>query len=81
VSQEEVLYQSPLLYRVLREEDGTLLIEVVVGGIAMSAVRVRLTSQEAEAYAREGSAFTDRLAREIMARPSFGGRAKEVENG
>jgi hypothetical protein len=76
VSQEQVLYQSPLLYRVLREEDGTLVIEVVVGGIAMSSVRVSLNSQEAEAYGREGSAFTDRLAREIMAWPSFGGRAR-----
>jgi hypothetical protein len=75
VSREQVLYQSPLLYRVLREEDGTLLIEVVVGGIAMSTVRVRLTAQEAQAYARTGSAFTDQLAREIMAQPSFGGRA------
>lgn len=76
MSQEQVLYQSPLLYRVLREEDGALSIEVVVGGIAMSTVRVRLTAQEAEAYSREGSAFTDRLAREIMAQPSFGGRAR-----
>lgn len=76
MSQEQVLYQSPLLYRVLREEDGALSIEVVVGGIAMHAVRVRLTAQEAEAYAREGSVFTDRLAREIMAQPSFGGRAQ-----
>jgi hypothetical protein len=76
VSQEQVLYQSPLLYRVLREEDGALSIEVVVGGIAMTTVRVRFTAQEAEAYAREGSAFTDRLAQEIMAQPSFGGRAR-----
>jgi hypothetical protein len=76
VSPEQVLYQSPLLYRVLREEDGALSIEVVVGGIVMNTVRVRLTAQEAEAYAREGSAFTDRLAREIMAQPSFGGRAR-----
>ncbi len=75
MSREQLLYQSPLLYRVLREAAGTLVIEVVVGGIAMSAVRVRLTAQEAEAYAREGSAFTDRLARDIMTRPSFGGRA------
>ncbi len=75
MTREQVLYQSPLLYRVLREEDGALVIEVVVGGIAMYAVRVRLTPQEAKAYAREGSAFSDRLAREIMAQPSFGGRA------
>jgi hypothetical protein len=75
VSREQVLYQSPLLYRLLREEGGALVIEVVVGGIALSSVRVRLTAEEAEAYAREGTAFTDRLAQEIMARPSFGGRA------
>lgn len=75
MSAEQVLYQSPLLYRVLREASGALVIEVVVGGIAMSAVRVRLDAQEAEAYAREGSSFSDQLAREIMARPSFGGRS------
>lgn len=75
MSAEQVLYQSPLLYRVLREASGALVIEVVVGGIAMSAVRVRLDAQEAEAYAREGSSFSDQLAREIMARPTFGGRA------
>ena len=75
MSAEQVLYQSPLLYRVLREASGALVIEVVVGGIAMSAVRVRLDAQEAESYAREGSSFSDQLAREIMARPSFDGRA------
>jgi hypothetical protein len=78
VSNEQVLYQSPLLYRMLREESGALLIEVVVGGIAMSAVRVRLDAKEAEAYAREGSTFSDGLARAIMAQPSFGGRAFDV---
>lgn len=72
---EEVLYQSPLMYRVLREAKGALVIEVVVGGIAMSAVRVRLDPSEAQAYEREGSRFSDRLAREIMANPKFGGRA------
>jgi hypothetical protein len=75
VSPQQVLYQSPLLYRVLREEDGGLLIEVVVGGFAMSEVRVRLTEQEAEAFAREGSAFSDGLARAILSSPPFGGRS------
>ncbi|MCP3102740.1 hypothetical protein LZ198_28075 [Myxococcus sp. K15C18031901] len=75
---EQVLYVSPLLYRVLREADGALVLEVVVGGIAMSAVRVRLTSEEAEAYAREGQVFSDRLAKEVMARPSFDGRAYDA---
>lgn len=75
MSQEEVLYQSPLMYRVLREPSGSLAIEVVVGTVAMYTVRVRLHAHEAEAYAREGSRFSDRLAKEIMASPSFGGRA------
>jgi hypothetical protein len=75
VSQEEVLYQSPLLYRLLRASDGGLTLEVVVGGIAMYEVRVRLTSQEAESYSREGRAFTDRMAQAIMADPPFGGRS------
>ncbi|MCX4242279.1 hypothetical protein [Paraliomyxa miuraensis] len=75
---EEVLYRSPLMYRVLREGSGALVIEVVVGGMAMSAVRVRLHATEADAYAKEGSHFSDRLAREIMANPRFGGRAYDA---
>jgi hypothetical protein len=78
MSTEEVLYQSPLMYRVLREGSGALVIEVVVGGIAMSAVRVRLDEREAQAYAREGRRFSDRLARQIMADPAFGGRAYDA---
>jgi hypothetical protein len=78
VSDEEVLIQSPLLYRLVRDSSGALTIEVVVGGIAMSAVRVRLDAQETAAYAREGQAFADRLARAIMADPPFGGRAVDV---
>jgi len=78
MSDEQVLYVSPLLYRLLREADGALVIEVVVGGFAMSAVRVRLTAEEAQAYAREGPAWADRLARDIMARPSFDGRAYDA---
>ncbi|WP_338873390.1 hypothetical protein [Myxococcus stipitatus] len=74
---EQVVYQSPLLYRVLREAGGELVIEVVVGGIAMDSVRVRLTEPEAEAFLREGHAFSDKLARDIMAWPFFGGRAYE----
>lgn len=78
MSSEEVLYQSPLMYRVLREASGATVIEVVVGGIAMSAVRVRLDAQEAAAFARDGKAFSDPLAREIMAQPAFGGRAYDA---
>ena len=75
MSREEVLIQSPLLYRLLRAEDGTLTLEVVVGGIAQYEVRVRLDEQEAESYAREGRAFADRMARDIMANPPYGGRS------
>lgn len=78
MSKEEVLLQSPLLYRLLRAEDGTLSLEVVVGGIAMYEVRVRLTDEEAASYAREGRAFTDRMAQDIMANPPYGGRSVRV---
>ncbi|WP_309893477.1 hypothetical protein [Archangium sp.] len=78
MSDEEVLLQSPLLYRLLRDRSGALLMEVVVGGIAMSMVRVRLNAEETAAYAREGQAFADRLAKAIMADPPFGGRAVDV---
>lgn len=78
MSDEEVLLQSPLLYRLLRDRSGALLMEVVVGGIAMSMVRVRLNAEETAAYAREGQAFADRLAKAIMADPPFGGRAVDA---
>jgi len=78
VSDEEVLLQSPLLYRLLRDGSGALSIEVVVGGIAMSMVRVRLNAEETAAYAWEGQVFADRLAKAIMADPPFGGRAVDV---
>jgi hypothetical protein len=78
MSGEEVLLQSPLLYRLLRDGSGALFLEVVVGGIAMSTVRVRLDARETDAYAREGQPFVDRLAQAIMAAPPFGGRAVDV---
>jgi hypothetical protein len=78
MSDEQVLLRSPLLYKLVREASGALVIEVVVGGIVMYAVRVRLDEQETAAYAREGQAFTDRLAQAIMADPPFGGRSVEV---
>lgn len=76
MSDEEVLIKSPLLYRLLRAPDGTLTLEVVVGSIAMYAVRVRLNAQEAADYAREGEAFADRMAQAIMGDPHFGGRSE-----
>ncbi len=78
MSDEEVLIQSPLLYKLVRDASGALIIEVVVGGIAMSAVRVHLDARETAAYAREGQAFADRLAQAIMANPPFGGRSVDV---
>ncbi len=70
---EDVVYQSPLMYRILRESEG-LVLEVVVGGFAMSTVRVRLSADEALNYQREGTRFSDRLANAILADPPFGGR-------
>ncbi|MEZ4449075.1 MAG: hypothetical protein R3B09_06310 [Nannocystaceae bacterium] len=78
MSDEEVLYQSPMLYRMIREGSGGLVIEVVVGGFAMTTVRVRLDAAESDAYAREGRAYSDRLAKAITARPAYDGRAYEV---
>lgn len=78
MSDEEVLIQSPLLYRLLRDRSGALSIEVVVGTIAMYEVRVRLDAQETADYHREGRPFADRLAQAIMADPRFGGRAVKV---
>lgn len=75
---ERVLVQSPLLYKLVREAGGALVLEVVVGAAVLRSVRVRLDAGEEEAYAREGQAFVDRLARAVMADPPFGGRSVEV---
>jgi hypothetical protein len=74
---EEELYASPMLYRLLRM-GGELVLEVVVGGMAMSTVRVHLTEEESAAYARLGQAAIDDLAQRIQANPSFFGRAVSV---
>jgi hypothetical protein len=76
VSGEEVLYKSPYMYQLVRAPDGTLIIEVVVGGFALYEVRVRLNEEEAASYAREGTAFTDRMAQAIVASPAYGGRSE-----
>jgi hypothetical protein len=80
VSDEQVLLQSPLLYRVLRARDGALSIEVLVGGIVQYEVRVALDAQETASFEQEGRAFSDRLARAIMAEPTYGGRAVRSPN-
>ncbi|NBD09125.1 MULTISPECIES: hypothetical protein [Corallococcus] len=75
MSDEEVLLQSPLLYRVLRGRGGALSIEVLVGGIVQFEVRVLLNEEETAAFEREGRTFADRMAQAIMADPPFGGRS------
>lgn len=75
MSSEEELYKSPLLYRVLRKPEGALVLEVVVGGIFMSTVRVELDDAEASRYAQLGAQFADRMALQIMSEPTYGGRA------
>jgi hypothetical protein len=72
---DEELFSSPHLYRLLRSAGGTLAIEVVVGGFAMSTVRVALNSAETADYHRDGRAATDRLAKSISENPSYFGRA------
>ena len=69
---DDVVFQSPKMYRVLRE-GGQWVLEVVVGGIAMYAVRVRMTADEVAAFHRDGHA--DGLAKAVMADPKLGGRA------
>lgn len=75
MSSEEELYKSPLLYRVLRKPEGALVLEVVVGGIFMSTVRVDLDEAEAARFAQQGAQFADRMALQIMSEPTYGGRA------
>lgn len=78
MSAEEILHRSPMLYTVLRDATGALVIEVVAGGAVMYEVRVRLEPAEIEAWQRDGAAFTDGLAQRIAAEPTFGGRAYAV---
>jgi uncharacterized protein (DUF4415 family) len=78
MSDEQVLYQSPMMHRVVRLPDGALEIEVVVGRMAMEAVRVRLDDDELAQWQAEGGRFADRLAAAITANPRFGGRARST---
>jgi hypothetical protein len=50
----------------------------VIGGFAMSSVRVQLNEQEAAEYAKRGQAATDELAQHVMENPRFFGRAVPV---
>lgn len=78
MSGQQVLYQSPMMHRLLRESDGSLVLEVVVGGMAMYEVRVTLSDEEVRGWESEGKGYIDRLAAAIVADPPFGGRARRV---
>lgn len=73
---EIVLHQSPLMYRLLLTPGGDLELEAVVGGIALSTVRLPLDASERSAYEVEGASYLDRLARALIADPRFGGRSR-----
>jgi hypothetical protein len=75
--EEELLRNNAWMYRLLRAPEGTLILEVVVGGMAMYEVRVRLTEEEAATYAREGADFIDRMAKDVIANPRFYGERAE----
>lgn len=61
----EVLVDRGRMYALFSDGPGGLFLEVVCGGIAMYAVTVILSSEEAEAFEREGKPFLDSLAYRI----------------
>ena len=70
-----ILHNSPMMYDVIREASGALVIEVVVGTIALYTVRVRLDASEQASFEREGAIFSDAMARAIMSNPVYNGRS------
>ena len=76
MSGEEVLYKSPYMYQLVRAPDGTLILEVVVGGFAMYEVRVRLNRRRRRPTPAREPLFTDRMAQAIVASPAYGGRSE-----
>lgn len=78
MSGQQVLYQSPMMHRLLRNSDGSLVLEVVVGGMAMHEVHVTLSAEEVRGWEREGKGYIDRMAAAIVADPDFDGRARRV---
>ena len=71
IDDEEELYASPLLYRLVRTSDGALILEVTVD----SVVRVALNEEEIAAYERRGDVALDELAQDIRKNPNYFGRA------
>lgn len=67
--EEELLRNNAWMYSLLRTPDGALILAVVVGTIAVSELRVRLTEEEAARYARDGADFIDRMAKDVISNP------------
>lgn len=61
----ELIKDVGRMYILSEDETGSLLLEVVVGGIAMECVAFRLNDEEAAQYRSEGKPFVDELGYDV----------------
>jgi hypothetical protein len=62
----KVIYESEQMYKLLDDGKGGLVLEVVCGTAAMYAVRMSLTDAEKQKYGKEGAAWLDGLAADVV---------------
>ena len=67
---EILLSNDERMYELLRDDDGILRLNVVVGDIGMYELSVVLTEQETATFAEEGPSFIEDLAYQVARAPS-----------
>ena len=60
------LHKSDKMYELLQAPDGKLLLDVVVGTIALYTARLQLDEGERKKYQERGTAFLDELAADVV---------------
>jgi hypothetical protein len=61
---DRVIYEKEGWHRLL--DQGGLVLEVLIGTVAAYVVRMRLSDEEQDRYRREGAAYIDELARDVL---------------
>ena len=79
MSTRHLLHECSGSHLLFEEPDGSLVLEVVVGTIALYSVELVLDAQEVERFRRDGATFIETLARDVTkdeARYRAAGRTK-----
>jgi hypothetical protein len=62
---KELIRSDELLYILEEDEQQTLFLGVLCGGVGVYEVRIRLTDEEREEYLAQGRDFLDRLSLDV----------------